>query len=30
MGAACAADVPAGQPCRFDLDSERIQVWPLD
>ena len=30
IGAACAADLPAGQPCRFDLDAERIQVWPLD
>jgi len=29
VGAACAADLPAGQPCRFDLDTERIQVWPL-
>lgn len=29
IGAACAADVAAGQSCRFDLDPERIQVWPL-
>ena len=30
IGAACAADLPAGHPCRFDLDAERVQVWPLD
>ena len=29
ISAACAGGLPAGAPCRFDLDTERIQVWPL-
>jgi ABC-type sulfate/molybdate transport systems ATPase subunit/ABC-type sulfate transport system permease component len=26
--AACRADLAPGQPCRFDLDTERLQIWP--
>ncbi len=29
ISAACAHDLASGQSCRFDLDAERIQVWPL-
>ena len=29
IGAACAADLAPGQSVRFDLDVERVQVWPL-
>ncbi len=29
ISAACAGDLTVGQHCRFDLDAERIQVWPL-
>ncbi len=29
IGAAGAPGLAPGQPCRFDLDGERIQVWPL-
>ena len=30
INAACGSDDVPGRPCRFDLDAERIQVWPLD
>ncbi len=26
--AACGADLKPGQQCRFDLDGERLQIWP--
>jgi molybdate transport system permease protein len=29
ISAACAPQLAPGQDCRFDLDAERIQVWPL-
>ena len=29
IGAACGADLGPGQSVRFDLDVERVQVWPL-
>ncbi len=27
--AACGAELTPGQHCRFDLDTERLQIWPL-